>query len=233
VRHVTKQRLQRRFEALRQQQLLERERGRIAQDLHDDLGAGLTEISLTSDMATNPSLPEYESRQYTREIGACARGLVQRMDEIVWAVNPRNDSVISLSVYASQYAQQFLKPMGIAVRLDVEPGLVEIPLNADQRYNFFLAFKEIINNIARHSGATELHLAIHSEDGELVFLINDNGRGFEPASELPGADGLRNIRERITRMGGKCEISGQPGRGTRVSIHVPLAAESAGTFRHT
>ncbi len=224
VRRVTQQRLRRKLEALRQQQQIERERARIAQDLHDDLGAGLTEISLTSDLATNPALPDYESLQYTREVGTRARELVQRMDEIVWAVNPRNDSVVSLSVYACQYAQQLLKPLSIASRLDVQPGLPETPLNAEQRYNFFLAFKEAINNIARHSSATELHLAIHAENGKLVFLIEDNGCGFVPGRELAGADGLRNIRERITRMGGECEITSQPGRGTRVSLRVPLAS---------
>jgi signal transduction histidine kinase len=227
VRRVTQQRLHRRLELLHHQQQIERERSRIAQDLHDDLGAGLTEISLTSDMATNPSLPEYESRQYTREIGARARELVQSMDEIVWAVNPRNDSVTSLSVYACQYAQRQLKPLNMACRLDVQPGLPELPLNAEQRYNFFLAFKEVINNIARHSGATEWHLAIHAEGRQLVFLIEDNGRGFEPGREAAGADGLLNIRERITRLGGECEIKSQPGGGTRVCLRVPLPDQTA------
>jgi len=227
VRRSTQQRLRRRLDALRQQQQIERERARIAQDLHDDLGAGLTEISLTSDLAANPALPESESRQYTGEIGARARELVQRMDEIVWAVNPRNDSVVSLSVYACQYAQKLLKPLDIACRLDVPPGLPEIPLNAEQRYNFFLAFKEVINNIARHSGATELRLAIHAEGDKLVFLIEDNGRGFEAGGELAGADGLRNIHERLARLGGDCEIASRPGQGTRVCLRVPLAVEPA------
>ena len=224
VRRITQRRLRRKLETLRQQQQIERERARIAQDLHDDLGAGLTEISLTTDLALNPALPEYESRQYTREVGALSRDLVQRMDEIVWAVNPRNDSVISLSVYACQYAQQLLKPLGIACRLDVQPGLPEMPLNAEQRYNFFLAFKETITNIARHSGAGELHLAIHAEGGRLVFLIADNGRGFEPGNEQAGADGLRNIRERLARMGGECTITSQPGCGTQVALRVPLTS---------
>jgi len=227
VRRTTQQRLRRKFEVLRQQQQIDRERARIAQDLHDDLGAGLTEISLTSAMSTNPSLPEYESRQYAREVSVRAGELVQRMDEIVWAVNPRNDSFVSLSFYACQYAEQILKPLGIACRLDVQQGLPEISLNAEQRYNFFLAFKEAIANIAKHSGATELRLAIHVADGKFVFHIEDNGRGFAPGGEAAGADGLHNIRERIARLGGECEINSQPGRGTRVSMTLPLLAQSA------
>ena len=226
VRRLSVQRLRRKLELLHHKQQLENERARIAQDLHDDLGAGLTEISLTSDLAQNEALPLPESREYVREIGACARELVQRMDEIVWAVNPRNDSTGSLSVYACQYAQRLLKPLGLACRLDVQPGLPEQVLNSDQRYNFFLAFKESITNVARHSGATELHLAIHSADGNLVFEVADNGRGFEMGSESVGADGLRNIRERIARVGGQCEIRSRPGQGTQVRLCVPLPAAS-------
>ena len=96
ARRITQQRFRRKLETLHQQQLLERERARIARDLHDDLGAGLTEISMASDLAENPALPECETRQFTHEIGTRARELVQRMDEIVWAVNPRNDSIASL-----------------------------------------------------------------------------------------------------------------------------------------
>ena len=222
VRRTTQQRLRRKLEALHHQQQVERERSRIAQDLHDDLGAGLTEIGLTTDLAQNAALSATESREYVREVGGLARELVQRMDEIVWAVNPRNDSLNSLSVYACQYAQRLLKPLQLACRFDVQPGLPAITLNSEHRYNFFLAFKEAMNNVARHSGATELQLAIHAGEGKLVFLVADNGCGFELGGELAGADGLRNIRDRMERMGGHCEIQSQPGCGTRVTLWVPL-----------
>jgi len=222
VRRITSQRLRRKLERLHQQQQIERERARIARDLHDDLGAGLTEISLTSVLARNPTLPETESRACLHEIDQRARELVQRMDEIVWAVNPRNDSLVSLAHYCCQYAKQLLQPLGLACRFDLQPGLPELVLTSEQRYSFFLAFKETINNVARHSGASELHLAIHAEKGGLHFLVKDNGCGFEAGAELAGADGLRNIRERIERMGGQCEITSQPGQGTCVSLCVPL-----------
>jgi len=227
VRRITQQRLRRKLESLRQQQQIDQERARIARDLHDDLGAGLTEIRLTSAMSANPNLAEYESREYAREVSARAAELVQRMDEIVWAVNPRNDSIGSLSFYACQYAEQILKPLGLACRVNVPPGLPEILLNAEQRYNFFLAFKEAIANIAKHSGATELQLTIKVAGDKFVFEIEDDGRGFVPGSEQAGADGLRNIRERITRLGGECDITSEPGQGTRVSLRVPIAVEPA------
>lgn len=222
VRRITSQRLRRKLELLHQQQQIERERARIARDLHDDLGAGLTEISLTSVFAKNPALPAAESRACLQEIDQRARELVQRMDEIVWAVNPRNDSLVSLAHYCCQYAKQLLQPLGLACRFDLQPGLPELVLTSEQRYSFFLAFKEAINNVARHSGASELHLAINAENGSLHFLIEDNGCGFLTGAELAGSDGLRNIRERIERMGGQCEIASQPGKGTGVSLSLPL-----------
>jgi len=224
VRRVTSQRLRRKLELLHQQQQIERERARIARDLHDDLGAGLTEISLTSVVAKNPALPETESRACLQEIDERARELVQRLDEIVWAVNPRNDSPVSLALYCCQYAKQLLQPLGLACRFDLQPDLPELELTSEQRYSFFLAFKESINNVARHARASELHLAIHAEPGSLRFLIEDNGCGFAAGAELAGADGLRNIRERIERMGGHCEIASQSGQGTRVFLCVPLNA---------
>jgi signal transduction histidine kinase len=223
ARRITHRRMRRKLEIIQQQRQIEQERARIAQDLHDDLGAGLTEISMASDLVENPELSGHESRQYTREIGTRARELVQRLDEIVWAVNPRNDSVASLSSYACEYSQLFLQPLSIEFVLDVQSDLPEVRLNAEQRYNFFLAFKEVINNVARHSKATRFRLAIQAENGELIFVVTDNGCGFIPSAERASSDGLHNIRERISRLGGKCEISSQPGQGTRVVLHVPLA----------
>jgi len=178
-------------------------------------------------MSANPNLAEYESREYAREVSARAAELVQRMDEIVWAVNPRNDSIVSLSFYACQYAEQILKPLGIACRVDVQPGLPEILLNAEQRYNFFLAFKEAVANIAKHAKATELKLTIKVVGDQFVFEINDDGCGFVPGSEQAGADGLRNIRDRINRLGGNCDIISEPGQGTRVSLRVPITVAAA------
>ncbi len=222
VRQMATRRLRRKLEALHQQQQIERERARIARDLHDDLGAVLTEISVTSVFAQNPALPLLESRGCLHEIDVRARDLVQRMDEIVWAVNPRNDSLASLAHYCCQYAKQSLQPLGLACRFDLQPGLPELVLTSEHRYNFFLAFKEIINNVARHSRATELHLSIHASNGQLHFLVEDNGCGFVKGPEIAGADGLRNIRERVELMGGQCDIRSQPDKGTRVFLLLPL-----------
>jgi len=222
VRVVTRQRMQRKLDRLERQRALERERARIAQDLHDDLGAGLTEISLTSDLASDPKLEEGASVHYVKEIGEKARELVATMDEIVWAVNPRNDFVPSLAAYFCQYAQHLLKPAGIRCRLDVAADLPTSPLNSEQRHQLFLAFKEALNNVVRHSQARELCLGIHVEDGQLVVRLKDDGRGWS-GLELPaGADGLHNMRERLERIRGECTLNSAPGEGTTALFRVPL-----------
>ena len=223
VRRITRNRMQRKLDKLERQRELERERSRIAQDLHDDLGAALTEISLTSDFMQKTAHDPDMVRECIREIGCRARELFSAMDEIVWAVNPRNDSTVSLAAYFCQYAQHQLKPAGIACRLDIDPDLPSLPLNAEQRHQVFLAFKEAVNNVIRHSQAGEMKLTIATINHDLSIHIKDDGCGFEPALALAGADGLINMPERMARIGGSCRVASQLKQGTQVELRVPLS----------
>jgi len=226
-----RRRYRRKLELLQQRQALERERTRIAEDLHDDLGAGLVEISLGSELAQAPNLTGEEVREHTREIGTRARELVTALDEIVWAVNPRHDNVASLATYFCQYAQHFLSSTRVRCQLEVPKDLPEAVLNAEQRHNLFLAFKEALSNVVQHAGATDLRLAISVGQGVLVITVGDNGRGFDSAalSAPVGADGLGNMRRRLQQLNGQCELTGSPGKGTTVSFKVPLAGSGQTT----
>jgi len=219
-----RRRYRRKLERLEQQQALERERTRIAQDLHDDLGAGLVEINFGSELAQDPTLGTDEVREHTREIGTRAREMVTALDEIVWAVNPKHDSVSSLATYFCQFAQHFLKATSVRCHLDVAHDLPAAPLNAEQRHSLFLAFKEALSNVVQHSGATDLRLAIAAPAGTLTVTVSDNGRGLDAAvpRERNGADGLGNMRRRLKQLGGHCELISAPGKGTRVVFKVPL-----------
>ena len=240
---AVRRRFWRKLERLEQQRALERERTRIAQDLHDDLGAGLVEINFGSELAQDPALRPEEVREHTREIGTRAREMVTALDEIVWAVNPKHDDVSSLVTYFCQFAQHFLKatPGGtgeaaaarrspVQCQLDVARDLPAAPLNAEQRHSLFLAFKEALSNVVQHAGATELRLTIAVGDGQLVISVRDNGRGFDPAAprERRTADGLGNMQRRLQQLGGRCEFASRPGEGTTVSFHVPLATRRGG-----
>jgi signal transduction histidine kinase len=228
ARYVEKRKVKVKVQRLELEGAMERERARIAQDLHDDLGAGLTEIGLTSELVQDASVPPDEARGYLKEIGTRARELAAAMDEIVWAVNPRNDLVLSVAAYFSQFAERLLKPAGIGCRLDIERDLPALPLKVEQRHSLFLAYKEALTNVVKHAHATELRLSVRVQKRVLVVGVEDNGRGFVPDAPPPGADGLRNMRERLGQMGGSCEITSAPRQGTKIIFRLPLAMSSAG-----
>ncbi|HPC62174.1 MAG TPA: two-component regulator propeller domain-containing protein [Verrucomicrobiota bacterium] len=220
VRHVTHQRLQRRLERLEQQRSIERERTRIAQDLHDDLGASLTEISMLAASSGAASSPAGNGDALA-EIARRSDQLVRTMDEIVWAVNPRHDSVVSLAEYLSAFARDFLASAGIRPRLDVQRDLPPLPLNPEQRHEVFHAVKEAVRNAARHSQAAEVWLRFRVEAQTLTVRVEDDGRGFDPAAVNAG-NGLRNMRERLARLGGTCRIQTGVQKGTAVEMSLPL-----------
>ena len=222
VAWVVRLRHRRRIDQLERQRAMERERARIAQDLHDDLGSGLTEISFGSEFAQDPSLGLVEARQYTQEIGTRARELVTALDEIVWAVNPKNDTVDSLASYLCQYAERFLKPTRLRLRLKVSRDLPASPLNAEERYNLFLAFKEVLHNVVQHSKATDVHLAIELEHEVLTVVVSDNGCGFDPNTAKSEADGLENMRRRLEQIGGSYDLVSLMQKGTTATFKLPL-----------
>jgi ligand-binding sensor domain-containing protein/signal transduction histidine kinase len=222
VRGFEKRRSRLRFLELERQGALERERSRIAHDLHDDLGAALTEIGLLSAVAQRSTVTPERARHYLSEVSDKVRRMVDTLDEIVWAINPRNDTVTSLGDYFCEYAQRILKLTVIRCRLDLSPDLPAHPLDPDRRHNLFLAFSEALNNVIRHSGATEVRIRIEGTPRRLVVSVEDNGRGLGTGVVSEGAEGLKSMRRRLERMGGMCEIEGRDGQGTTVRFKVPL-----------
>lgn len=136
-------------------QLMEQERTRLAQDLHDDLGSTLTEVTMLSSLARNAALPSERRDACLAQLTEVSRSLVTTLAEIVWAVNPQYDNVASLASYYSLFAQRFLNLSNIACRLQVSPTFPHTPLDSRVRHGVFLAFKEALHNAVRHSGASE------------------------------------------------------------------------------
>jgi len=223
VATTMRQRLRRRMEHLKRRHELERERTRIAQDLHDDLGAGLTEIGLLGGLLQNPARFSMRKQEALDRIVQRCHDLVMALDEIVWAVNPRNDSVNALGGYLCRYAQSFLEPAAIRCRLEMQEAEPDHPLNSEQRHNLFLAFEEALANIVKHSGATEVRIKISFEEkNRLAVRIEDDGRGLPPVVG-EDADGLINLRQRMARIGGQCDIANRPAGGLIVSLSLRLA----------
>lgn len=200
-----------------------KERARIAQDLHDDLGASLTEIALLANLAAEERGPAATEDDTLPEVAAKAQALVGALDEIVWAVNPRHDTLRSLAEYLAAFGGKFLGRAGIALRRDVPRDLPEANLDAERRHNIFLAVREALNNAVKHSGASEVWLRMRLEAGQLKISVDDNGHGFSAAADEL-SEGLRGMRNRMERIGGDCQIESDSS-GTEVSFSLPLSLE--------
>lgn len=214
-----------------QHRAIEGERIRVAQDLHDELGAGLTEVSLLGSLANTSAVPAETRSRYLDQLTQMARSLVTSLDEIVWAVNPHYDSVPSLVSYFSLFAESFLNLAGIACRLRVADVIPESPLDARQRHGVFCAFKEALNNVIRHSKATEVQIVFEVLNKHLMLSVIDNGCGFEFVAGAPGKDGLTGLCRRLQQLGGNCQIASQPGYGTKIEIRLPLNKTQHGQSR--
>jgi len=205
-----------------QQRALEQERARIAQDLHDELGSGLTEVSMLGVRARAAAVSDEKRELYLEQMSGKAREMVVALDEIVWAMNPRHNSLASLVSYFSVYADRFLGLANIAWRLEDLSAPADFAVDSRVRHQLFLAFKEALTNTVRHSGATEVCLSIRLADGEARFAISDNGRGLPGGRRTEAMDGMANMRARLEKIGGRFDlVPNETGRGTTVRFFVP------------
>ncbi|MCX6894543.1 MAG: sensor histidine kinase [Verrucomicrobia bacterium] len=217
---LMRQRLKRQVERLQWQQAVEHERTRIARDIHDDLGTSLTRIAILSKSPRETA--------DLKSISAITGEMTRTMDEIVWAVNPKKDSLDGLTNYLGAYAQELLSTANLRCRLDLPLRLPQWNLPAELRHNVFLAFKEALNNVLKHSGASEVHIALAVKPTHFVLTVKDNGRGFQPglapAAGVPasntGGHGLANMRSRMEKIGGQFNLASSPDQGTTVSFTI-------------
>lgn len=200
---------------------LDRLRLRLAQDLHDDLGASLTEIALMSD----PEHPEFaelaRARSHAGRISLKARSVVQTLNEIVWAVNPRNDNLPRLLDYLCTFSEELCEAAGVRCWHEVPVGLPARPLKVEFRHHLLLAVKEALQNVLKHAHATEVWLRVSVTGDQLEVVLTDNGRGFPPGAPRPHGCGLENMRARLEQIGGWTEVL-DAGRGTTVRFLAPL-----------
>ncbi len=221
ARYHSFRRLRHRLEMVEQQAALDRERARIARDIHDDLGCRLTKIVLLTEIALRNSSKGSDPTERVRQISSTAREGMQSLDETVWAINPRNDTLADLIDYIGQFAVELLEAADIRCHLDLPDHPPTRSLSAEVRHNLFLAVKEALNNIVRHSHAREVRLRVTTNGNSLNISIEDDGRGFEQAPDNALADGLRNMRQRLQEVSGECRIESKPGSGTRISFEQP------------
>jgi len=202
-------------------QALSEERTRIAQDLHDDLGMNLAQIAYYGDSLLAEQESDSDRASYIEKMRTMARGMTRALDEIVWAVDPSNDALENLVGYLTSFAQEIVSEAGMTCRFDFPDELPEIPLSSQVRHHVFLAFKEMLHNVVRHSGASEVKIALSIGLRECDMTVMDNGCGFDPTAvgaRPGGGHGLTNLSDRMAAIGGRCEVHSRAGGGTEVHL---------------
>ena len=197
---------------------MERERTRIARDIHDDLGARLTMIAMLTDEAEREAHQGKTISEYVHNIRGAAREMFAQLDETVWAVNPHNDRMDRLAEYIIQYTERFFRPTPMRCRIKVSGDVPATAIAAEQRHNLFLAIKEALTNVARRSGAKEIQVELSFANALFAVSVRDDGAGFTAGeTEAPGP-GLKNMRSRMENLGGRFELQTQSGQGTTIRL---------------
>ncbi len=206
------------------QRAAEAERARIARDLHDELGTGLTEVSLLAGAGLAESHETGKGHHRFHDIAEKARALVSGLDVIVWAIDPKRNSLQSFADYLGHYATELFSASHIVCRFKIPIECDAVTLTEAARHSLFLAVKEALNNVIRHASATEVELQISQSSDLLQIVVADNGRGFD-WNKIQHGNGLANLRERLEALNGKCHIESQAGKGTTVRFSVPLPCD--------
>ena len=229
VRYVSFRRLRARMQQLEQQAALEKERTRIARDMHDEVGAKLTRLSLLSEMAgCNPAMSS-SAQAEVKEISDTARETIRSFEEVVWAVNPRNDTLADLVHYLCRYAEDYFEGSPVQCAFELPPEIPTVVLPTEIRQQVFLAAKEALNNVLKHAKAGRVRVQLALAGDAFKIVIEDDGCGFDtdaPPKRTGGGNGLENMRERLRGIGGRLDCHSQPGQGTRIVFNAPGKAST-------
>ncbi|MFK8010377.1 MAG: ATP-binding protein [Saprospiraceae bacterium] len=205
---------------IEKQNALQKERNRIASELHDDMGAGLSIIKfLSEDLSLKNK--EYLNKKNILRINESAKDLLEKMSEIIWAMNASNDNLENLVAYLCHYFYEYFDAFPIKPTVTYSLVLPEIELSGEKRRNIVLVIKELFHNIVKHAKATEVNFLVDFSDGNLFLIVEDNGVGFDHEKKLGKGNGLGNMKNRISSVNG--EIKYTRNNGTKVIVSIPLS----------
>jgi ligand-binding sensor domain-containing protein/signal transduction histidine kinase len=196
---------------------LERLRLRIAADLHDDVGAHLTKMTMLMEKASGEREDMSGRNSLLQEAIETSRHVMLAMDQIVWTIKPKNDTVENLANYIFRYSQRYCRNTGIKCILDIPANLPNEAIATEVRHQLFLAFKEALHNAVKHSQANEINVSFHYFDRVLSLAVADNGLGFTPQANSAG-NGLANMKGRMERLRGEFRVESAPGKGARIEL---------------
>lgn len=221
IRLIVRSRMEKQRIALEKKAEIERERNRIASDIHDEVGSSLTRISLLSELIRTQKDDTEKNSKRIEEISTNATRVLSNLDEIVWALNPQNDSTARFVDYIIEFVSEYLQDFEISLRIDAEENMQEVELGTEVRHDAFLCIREALTNVVRHANASMVTLHIFESDKKMNVKISDNGCGFKPENVDYFSNGLKNMGSRIQKYGGKVEITSEIGLGTSVLLEIP------------
>jgi signal transduction histidine kinase len=199
----------------------EKERTRIAKDIHDDLGSGLSKIKFLTEVVSRNVEPKSESQSAIRSISETAVSLVENMRDLIWALNPENTTLQNLVIRMREYSSDYLSDFPMELSLDIPDHIQDIRISTEAHRNLFLILKETLQNIVKHSAADKIHITVAVDPDLFSLAVSDNGKGLDPASPSNG-NGLKNIRQRAEALGGTADMHSSPGKGLLMTLSVSL-----------
>jgi signal transduction histidine kinase/ligand-binding sensor domain-containing protein len=222
IRIISRRRLKERILQLEKETALEKERTRIAQDMHDDLGSGLTKIAIMSEVVKKQLPTEEKLSSQLQVISDSSRKLVDNLQDIVWMLNPAHDTLDRLALYVQAHAIKYFEDSPVKVSFTFPAQVEPLKISEEKRRNIFMVVKESLNNIIKHSEARNAEIELTVSANEIHFTITDDGKGFSPGQSRTFANGLANMLARMKKIGGTCNIDSAPGKGTRVELSLPI-----------
>jgi ligand-binding sensor domain-containing protein/two-component sensor histidine kinase len=199
---------------------IERVRTRIATDLHDDIGASLSQISILSEVLAHKQNGNLDNREALKMIAETSRDLTGAMSDVIWSINPNRDRLRDLIQRMRRFASDVLSPRDIDFQFLTAEFETNEKLDVDIRQQIYLVFKEAVNNAVKHSGCTRLRAELRSDNDRYVLLVTDDGKGFRP-NESGEGNGLFNMKNRARAAGGRLELETEEGKGTRIVLTIP------------
>lgn len=197
---------------------VEKIRGRVSRDLHDDMGSALSTIHILSNMGSQKLNTEpAKTRDYLQKIGENSQRMMEAMDDIVWAIKPNNDSMQKLVARMREWATQALEAKDVLLDLQVDEELYDWMPDMETRRDLYLLFKEAINNVVKYAQASKVEVRMNKVHQSLELTIQDNGKGFDPQN-ADGGNGLGNMQRRAQALKGTYALHTAPGKGTRVFL---------------
>ena len=202
-------------------QSIVKERSRISSDMHDEIGSGITHIALLSELIQTQKKDVPELKKDIKVIATSARKLVQTMSEIIWAMNPQNDTLENLLAYIREQSHQYFEPMNVQFNIYFPDTIPDIKLSNAERRNLYLVTREALNNAMKHSGAERIELKMEIEESICCFSVTDNGSGINLKINKPGNNGIINMKKRMADIGGSIEwLTQQSGTSVKYCLSV-------------